>query len=87
MQPRSGRQAEQVHAASRDVLAHLAFGYVEAHFSQLVVEFGVYEMHLPQVRLVRVLRNSRAVLNRLAQNARRPRRPGPPSSRILSSYL
>ena len=50
----------------RDVLAHQPRRHVEAGGAQLVVELGVDQVHLPQVRLGRVTPHARAVLDRLA---------------------
>src|SRR5574337_9975 len=58
------RQGEQVDAAGRDVLAHLTGRYIEPGSPQFVVQFGVDQVDLPQVRLGRVDRHSRAVLDR-----------------------
>src|SRR5918997_643305 len=61
-----GRQAEQVHAAGGDVLAHLPGGDVEARIPQLFVKLRVDEVHLPEVRLRRALPEPGAVLYGLA---------------------
>ncbi|MFN8536830.1 MAG: hypothetical protein U0232_05070 [Thermomicrobiales bacterium] len=53
----AGRQAEQIDAARGDVLAHLAGGQVEPARAQLVVQLGVDEVDLAQVRLVGVARH------------------------------
>lgn len=63
MQPGAARQTEQVEAAGGDVLAHLSGCDVEAALSQLVVEFGMNEVNLPQVRRSRVGPNSGAMLH------------------------
>ena len=47
----SGRQAEQIEATGRDVLAHLARTHIEAPGTELVVELAMDQMDLAEVRL------------------------------------
>src|SRR4029079_13986617 len=63
VQPRAGRQRQQVDAARGDVLAELAGRHAEACGAQLLEQFGVDEMNLTQVRAGRVARNPRAMLD------------------------
>jgi hypothetical protein len=63
VQSRAGRQGEQIDAAGGDVLAHLSRGHGEARATQLVVQFGVKQVHLAQVGLTRVARHTRAMLD------------------------
>lgn len=63
VQPGAAGQAEEVQAAGGDVLAHLPRCDIEAAISQLVVELGMNEVDLPQVRLCRVGPNSGAMLH------------------------
>lgn len=51
VQPGSSRQAEQVYAPRRDVLAHVPCRHAETGGLKLVVQFCVDQMHLAQVRL------------------------------------
>src|SRR3546814_8316106 len=51
----------------QDVLADLARPDVEPLRLQLVEQFGVDQVDLPEVRLGRVARDARAVLHRLAE--------------------
>ncbi len=48
-QPRPERQAQEVYAASRDVLPHLAGPDAKAYFPQLVMQLRVNQMDLPEV--------------------------------------
>ena len=64
MQPRAGRELQQMDAASRDVLAHQAGRQLETGWLQLVVQLGMDQVHLPQVRLAGVARHPGAVLDR-----------------------
>lgn len=66
-EPRSSRQPEQVDPARRDVLAKGTRRHGEPLRTQLVVEFAVDEMHLPQVGLGGITRDPRTVLNRSPQ--------------------
>jgi len=63
MEPRARRQREQVHAARRDVLAHLPWRDGEARGPQLVVQLGVDQVDLPEVRPARVACHPRAMLH------------------------
>src|SRR3546814_19715743 len=51
----------------QDVLADLARPDVEPLRLQLVEQFGVDQVDLPEVRLGRIARDARAVLHRLAE--------------------
>ena len=85
VQPRAGRQAEQIEAARRDVLAHLPGRHGEAGGAQLVVQLGVDQVDLAQVRLV----GSRATRERcltVAPRCASPSTPSPASSRMLSVF-
>ncbi len=63
VQPAAARKAEEVEAAGGDVLAQLPRCDVEAAIPQLVVEFGMNEVNLPQVRRSPVRPNSGAMLH------------------------
>lgn len=63
----SGREAEQVDAMGGYVLAHHSRPESETATTELVVELGVEEMDLTQVRLGRVLTNPRPMLDRPAK--------------------
>ena len=52
-----GGQPEQVDAARRDVLAHLALRDRKPARPQLVVQLGVDQVHLAQVRLLGIARD------------------------------
>jgi hypothetical protein len=62
MKPRSDRQAEQIEAVGRDVLAEIANRDAEAGVLQLGEELGVDEVDLTQVRLGRVFAHPGAML-------------------------
>jgi hypothetical protein len=72
-QTRSRGQAQKIHALRRDVLPHIAGPDSETERPQLVVQFGVDEMHLTQVRRVRRFGNARSMLH------------GPPGMRVARS--
>jgi hypothetical protein len=63
----SSRQAQQIHALGGDILAHLAAGYIISCRAELLVEFGMDQMHLPQVGLAWITRHSGKVLYGLAR--------------------
>ena len=63
----SGRQAKQVNALRGDVLTHLAAGYIISCRAELLVEFGMEQVDLPQVGLARITRHSGKVLNGFTQ--------------------
>src|SRR4051794_4521684 len=66
MQPRPGRQTEQIDTSCSDVLPHLPGPNRKADGPQFVVQLGVDQVDLPQVRQVRVPARPRAVLDFLA---------------------
>src|SRR6476659_6867865 len=61
-QSRSGRKLEQRDTARRDVLPQLTRTHREAGRGELVVQLGVNEVHLPEIRLRRIARQARAML-------------------------
>src|SRR5215472_19190044 len=63
MEPGAGRQSEQINAAHRDILAHLPGRDAEAGFAQFVMQFGMNEVDLAQIRLARIAFDARAVLH------------------------
>ena len=63
MEPRAGREAEQIDARGCDVLAHLACLHLKASLPQLVVQFCVDQMDLAQIGRGRVSRYPRAMLD------------------------
>jgi hypothetical protein len=74
--PGTDRQLEQSDTAGGDVLANFAGRDRESLHRQLGEQLGVNEVHLTQVRLGRVLCDTRAVLDsraavRIALHARR----------------
>lgn len=58
MQPGTARQPEQIDTARGDILADLPNRYLQAGGPQFVKQFGVDQMNLAKIRLVRVARNS-----------------------------
>lgn len=50
-EPRAARQGQQVDPAGRDVLPHLTGGDREAGPPELIVQLGVDQMDLPEIRL------------------------------------
>jgi hypothetical protein len=64
--PRAGRKREKVQSGGRDVLTHGAGRYVEPRSPKLVEQFGLDEMHLPQVRLGGIACDTGPMLHRLA---------------------
>jgi len=52
MEPRAGRQPEQIDAARRDVFTHHTGPKVEAEGAQLVEQLGMYQVHLAKVGCV-----------------------------------
>ena len=52
------RQREEVDAAGGDVLAEVTRGYAVPVPGQVVEELRVEQVHLPEVRLVRVAQNA-----------------------------
>ena len=66
MQPRAGRQGQQIDAGCGDVLAKLAGLNRKTFGAQFVEQFGMNQMHLTQIGLRRVPADARAVLDRLA---------------------
>ena len=63
-QTRAGREAEQIDAARRDILAHDAGCQTKPGGFELVVQFGVDQVDLAQIGHGRVLGDARAVLDR-----------------------
>ena len=63
----AGGQIQQIDTASRDVLAHLAGGHFNAALQELVEQFSMNEMHLPQIRLIRIPPDSRQMLDAIPQ--------------------
>ena len=61
-----GRQAEEIDATRRDVLAHLTRDDVETASLQFVEQLGMDQMDLPQVGLTWVAGNARAMFDRFA---------------------
>ena len=64
MQHRATRQRQKVQPAQGDILAHLTRGDGQSLGRHLVQQFRADQMHLPQVRLARIARHARAVLDR-----------------------
>jgi hypothetical protein len=62
----SAPMVEEIEAAGRDVLAHLSGGDAETGGAELVVQFGVKQVDLTQVGLLRIAGHPRAVLDRRA---------------------
>src|SRR5262245_34327875 len=60
----AGGERQQVESSRGDVLAHVASLNVEPLRTQFVMQFGVDEVDLAQVRLRRVDRNAGAMLHR-----------------------
>jgi len=56
LQARAGGEGEQVDSSRRHVLSHLPWRHVEAAGFELVVEFGVDQVHLAEIRLARTNR-------------------------------
>jgi hypothetical protein len=52
-----------MHAKSRDVLAHLTGFHVQSSGAEFVQQLGVEQVHLPKIRLRRILGYSRAMLD------------------------
>lgn len=63
MQAGSGREPEEVQPPRGDIFTQRPGADVEACGRQRVEQFGVDEVHLPQVRLCRVGADPRAVLD------------------------
>src|SRR5215813_11289882 len=63
-QPGTGREPEQVNAAGRHVLAHVAWRYLVPEQIQFVMQFGVDQMYLAQVRRIRIAGDPGQVLDR-----------------------
>src|ERR1035438_1205380 len=66
MQPRAGRQGQEIDARRGDVLPEIASLDHEALCPQFVEEFGVDQMHLAQIGLCRIFADARTMLDRLA---------------------
>src|SRR5437868_8331188 len=66
MQPRAGRQRQQINPRRGDVLAEFAWLYRKTRGAELAEQFGMNQMHLTQIGLHRMLADARAVLDALA---------------------
>lgn len=62
-QPRAGRQAEQINPLGGDILPHLPGRKRETAPAQLVVQFGMDEVNLAKIGLMRIPGHPRAVLD------------------------
>ncbi len=65
-EPSPRGQREQMNPARGDVLTHLSSRHGEAVRPEAVVKLGVDQMDLAQIRLARIARDPRAMLNRPA---------------------
>jgi hypothetical protein len=63
MQPRACGKAKQVDAACNDILSHLARRHCKTRIGQFIVQFGMDQMHLPQIGLARIARDTGAMLH------------------------
>src|SRR5262249_53282076 len=67
VQPCTCWQMQQVDAARRDILPHLPSPHVETAGTQLVMQFRMDQVHLPQIGLARVAGHARAMFDRHPQ--------------------
>ena len=66
MQPRAGRQGQQIDARGGDALAEVGRPNDETLLAKLIEQFGVDQMHLAQIGLRRIPADARTMLDRLA---------------------